>query len=283
MCHLQELYAKYKDKGLVILGFDASDDKKIALEMLHDNGATFPNIVDSSDAAIKVCFQQYQGRYGSAVPMNYIIDREGKVVVAWYGGGREHPQAMSALSKSGGELGEAARRDFKTKVVNTVMAGLLEVGGELSQTIRRDIKAQVVKATPEIAAAARRLFEVLRSADYEHEGISTRDCKHSPAKEINYNPERNDRGWISWVCKKFKANPITEVRLGDVFDLGGLPAVHFELLLKDGEVLQGDLPFYLLDWGPNGKQWVGHGGLDWHLQAATREGLQEAIAGEQLR
>jgi glutathione peroxidase-family protein len=25
MCHLEELYAKYKNNGLVILGFDASD------------------------------------------------------------------------------------------------------------------------------------------------------------------------------------------------------------------------------------------------------------------
>jgi len=78
MCHLQELYAKYEAKGLVILGFDASDDKKIALEMMHENGVTFPNIIDSSDAAIRVCFQQYQGAYGSSVPMNYIIDREGR-------------------------------------------------------------------------------------------------------------------------------------------------------------------------------------------------------------
>ena len=100
MCHLQDLYAKFAKKGLVILGFDAADDKKIALEMLHDNGATFPNVIDSSDAAMKVCFQQYQGRYGSAVPMNYIIDREGKVVDAWYGGGEEHPQAIEPYESS---------------------------------------------------------------------------------------------------------------------------------------------------------------------------------------
>jgi glutathione peroxidase-family protein len=57
MCHLQELYTKYKSKGLVVLGFDASDDKKIALQLLRENGATFPNILDSSDAAQKVCFE----------------------------------------------------------------------------------------------------------------------------------------------------------------------------------------------------------------------------------
>jgi peroxiredoxin len=115
MCHLQELYAKYESKGLVILGFDAADDKQIALEMLLDNKATFPNIIDSSDAAIKVCFQQYQGRYGSAVPMNYIIDPEGKVMDAWYGGGREHPKAIAAIRKIGGPLAEAMRQESEKK------------------------------------------------------------------------------------------------------------------------------------------------------------------------
>jgi len=115
MCHLQELYAKYETKGLVILGFNASDDTKIALEMLSENSVTFPNIIDSSDAATRVCFQQYQGAYGSAVPMNYIIDREGKVVDAWYGGGREHPKAIGALQKLGGELAEAIREEMQAK------------------------------------------------------------------------------------------------------------------------------------------------------------------------
>jgi len=42
-------------------------------------------------------------------------------------------------------------------------------------------------------------------------------------------------GWISRVCAKFKANPITVVRLGKVFPgPGGLPTAHFKLRLKDG-------------------------------------------------
>ena len=39
MRHLQELHTQYKDKGLVILGFNPSDDKQIALDMLRENGA----------------------------------------------------------------------------------------------------------------------------------------------------------------------------------------------------------------------------------------------------
>jgi hypothetical protein len=237
MCHLQDLYAKYKDKGLVILGFNCADDKKIALDMMRENGATFPSVLDSSDAAVKSQFQDYRA---TGVPLNYIIDRNGKIVDAWYGGGTEHPKAMAAFKKLGGELGEA---------------------------IRRDADAAAAKAAPEVIAAAQRLFQVLRDADYDHDGISTRDWKHQPAKEINYNPDRNDRGWVRWVCNKFKKNPISDVRLGNVFaNPGGTPTIHFALHLKDGEILEGDLPFQFIDWGSAGKQWVGQGGLDWHLR-----------------
>jgi peroxiredoxin len=111
MCHLQELYAKYSDKGLVVLGFDASDDKQIALEMLRDNKVTFPNIIDSSDAAMKVCFQQYQ-RFGrSAVPMSYVIGRDGKIVDAWYGYEKGEARTVAAMQKVGGELAESIVRE----------------------------------------------------------------------------------------------------------------------------------------------------------------------------
>jgi len=197
---------------------------------------TFPNILDSSDAAIRVCFQQYQGAYGSAVPMNYIIDRDGKVVDAWYGGGREHPKAIVALQKMGGELGEA---------------------------IRDEIKAKTAKDAPDVTLAARRLFQAIRAADYDHDWISTKDWEHFPAKDVDYTVDHNYPGWVRWVCRKFKANPITDVRLGSVFaGPDGAPTVHFQLHLKGGEVLQGDLPFH---WDSERKQWIGWQGLDWHL------------------
>ena len=101
MCHLQGLHEKYKDKGLVILGFNCSDDKQIALEFLKENSATFPNILDSSDVAVRVSFDDYKG---SGVPLNYIIDREGKVVDAWYGYEKGHKRAIAALEKLGLKL-----------------------------------------------------------------------------------------------------------------------------------------------------------------------------------
>ena len=98
MCHLQELYEQFKDQGLMILGFNSADDKEIALEFMRENGATFPTILDASHAALSVSFQDYRT---SGVPVNYVIDRDGKVVDAWYGYEEGHPRAKAALEKLG--------------------------------------------------------------------------------------------------------------------------------------------------------------------------------------
>lgn len=88
----------YKDKGLVVLGVNNADDRKIALAYLKENQVTFPNVLDTSEAA-NGAMRQYETLGGmSAVPMTYLIDREGKVVAAWYGfqkGGAE--QALKKL------------------------------------------------------------------------------------------------------------------------------------------------------------------------------------------
>ena len=86
---------------MVILGFNCADDKKIAMEFIRENSATFPNILDSSTAATKVGFEGYKM---SGVPLNYIIDKEGKVVDTWYGYQKEHKRALAALEKTGLKL-----------------------------------------------------------------------------------------------------------------------------------------------------------------------------------
>ena len=96
----------------MILGFNASDDKQIALDSMHENGATFPTILDSSDAAVKVSFQDYRA---SGVPLNYIIDREGNIVDAWYGYETGHQRAIAAFKKLGVELPEASRGEAAAK------------------------------------------------------------------------------------------------------------------------------------------------------------------------
>ena len=102
MCHLQELYENYKDKGLVTLGFNCSDDKQIALDFMHENSATFPNILDSSVIAQRTANNGYNM---SGVPLTYIIDREGQVVDAWYGyDEKSHKRAIAVLEKFGLKL-----------------------------------------------------------------------------------------------------------------------------------------------------------------------------------
>ena len=61
-----------------------ADDRKIALDYLKENQVTFPIALDTSEAAIRA-MMQYETLGMSAVPMTYVIDREGKVVAAWYG------------------------------------------------------------------------------------------------------------------------------------------------------------------------------------------------------
>jgi peroxiredoxin len=106
MRHLQELHERFREKGLAILGFNSADDREIALQFMAENGATFPTILDPSDAAVKIGFGDY---HATGVPVNYVIDREGKVVDAWYGYEHGHTRALAALKKAGGPLAEAIR------------------------------------------------------------------------------------------------------------------------------------------------------------------------------
>jgi peroxiredoxin/outer membrane lipoprotein-sorting protein len=101
--YLETLHKKYESKGLIILGFNCSDAKAVALEFLKKYGVTYRNVVDSSAAANKVAFKDYQTlSCCSAVPLNYLIDAAGKVVEAWYGyNGKDDMEFENALRKMG--------------------------------------------------------------------------------------------------------------------------------------------------------------------------------------
>jgi len=95
-------FREYKDKGLVVLGFNCADDKQIALNFLKENFISFSNIVDSSDAANKTYYEDYQKLKGrSAVPLTYIIDRDGKVAGAFYGYEEDDKRGIGVLEKLG--------------------------------------------------------------------------------------------------------------------------------------------------------------------------------------
>ena len=100
MRSLQQIHTAYKDKGLVMLGFNSADDKKIAVEFLKDNGATFPNVLDSSPEAQQFRFQ-LDTLGMSAVPQTYIIDQQGKIAGGWYGYEGNHAKGRRLLKQLG--------------------------------------------------------------------------------------------------------------------------------------------------------------------------------------
>ncbi len=97
MGHLQDVYEKYKQRGVVILGYNSADDPKIARKFLREKKVTFPNILDSSRAARDVAMRAYKG---SGVPLNYIIDREGRVNAAFSGYAEGDLRGIEALEEA---------------------------------------------------------------------------------------------------------------------------------------------------------------------------------------
>ena len=96
MRHLQELSAKYRDQGLVVLGVNDSDTTQIARDLLERNGVDFPNILDTSPEAVQA-MQKYEILGNNTVPMTCIIDRQGKVVDSWYGKHEEKKKAAKGM------------------------------------------------------------------------------------------------------------------------------------------------------------------------------------------
>jgi peroxiredoxin len=79
-----------------VIGVNTADDQTIAREFVKQNGLTYPIAVDGSDAA-NAALAKYETLGMSAVPMTYLIDRDGKVLDAWYG--FEPGRAEAALKK----------------------------------------------------------------------------------------------------------------------------------------------------------------------------------------
>ncbi len=98
MVYLQELHESLKDKGLVVLGFNSADDTKIAEALLKKKEVTFQNVLDTSDGARNVAYRGYRS---SGVPLNYIIDRQGRVAAAWYGYRKNDSRGQKLLAELG--------------------------------------------------------------------------------------------------------------------------------------------------------------------------------------
>lgn len=68
-----------------MLGVNTSDAKDELVEVIENAEIEFPNILDTTTDA-QMAMMKYETLSGSsAVPMTYVIDREGNVIDAWYG------------------------------------------------------------------------------------------------------------------------------------------------------------------------------------------------------
>ncbi len=103
MRQLQGLYEQHEDSGLVVLGFNYTDDPRILRSFLQKNPVTFRTIHDCSAPARKTVIAGY-GNKRATVPMSCIIDRQGRVVDAWLGYDGDHKRALAALEKAGLQL-----------------------------------------------------------------------------------------------------------------------------------------------------------------------------------
>ncbi len=100
--HLERLRKRHGKNGLVVLGVNFADDRGPALEYLRKESIGFANAVDTSAAVQDLYYRRYQTLKGhSAVPLNYIIDPEGRVADAWYGYEKGSGAGNAALKRLG--------------------------------------------------------------------------------------------------------------------------------------------------------------------------------------
>jgi hypothetical protein len=147
---------------------------------------------------------------------------------------------------------------------------MLRNGLDMEKTISEK-QATAMEHPEEIVEAAEQLFEKIRNADYEH--FLKKGAHWSSFPIVGYYQTHH---WfdvlVKWICTTFKDNPIVQVELGEVFknpevinQKTGLPTVPYKLTLKDGTVLEGNLPFeYNFDGGKG--HWHGIHGIDWHIK-----------------
>ena len=100
MQSLQRLHETSSDKDLAILGFNCADDRRIACDFLHENSIVFPSVLDSSTGAETLMRRGYGNRL-QQTPVNYIIDRDGRVAAAWLGFEQDDRRGIETLAALG--------------------------------------------------------------------------------------------------------------------------------------------------------------------------------------
>ena len=69
---LKELYARYKDQGVVIIGISLDEDPKALQEMVAGKGISWPQVRDADGSLVTL--YNIKG-----TPTYYLLDRDGKI------------------------------------------------------------------------------------------------------------------------------------------------------------------------------------------------------------
>jgi len=69
---LKELYAQYKDQGVVVVGISLDEDVKLVREMVISKGMSWPQVSDADETLQKLFNVK-------GTPTYYLIDRDGKI------------------------------------------------------------------------------------------------------------------------------------------------------------------------------------------------------------
>ena len=70
---LKELYAKYQDQGVAVVGISLDEELKPLQEMVATKGMSWPQIHDADKRLVKLFNVK-------GTPTYYLLDREGKIV-----------------------------------------------------------------------------------------------------------------------------------------------------------------------------------------------------------
>jgi hypothetical protein len=170
---------------------------------------------------------------------------------------------------------DVTKGPFELKPGQDRDAGVLTLKDGLNKRqIAQDRNSRGMEHAQEVRAAAQSLFEKIKTADYEHYLKPAVHWSEFPIVGY-YQTDHWFDVLVQWMCTTFKDNPIVNVQLGRVFlnpaEINGkkdLPTVPYELTLKNGRKLKGNLPFeYTFDDGE--PHWHGLHGIDWHLSEAN--------------
>lgn len=160
--------------------------------------------------------------------------------------GREESNAESFIKWMGNSWGKP-RQNWRESKLGPITAWH-KGGRDWKQAIKDEKVRQALKQPEIIEKVAKDFFNKLRQV---------------PPIVGPYQTYTNYPKHRKWIKETFSKNPIVSVNLGAAFlDKSNRPAVPYKLILKDGAILEGVLPF---QYDAKNKRWYGIEGIDWHL------------------